>query len=243
MQMFSIEQQGHSCCGQQSSSIHLSGQTKPKLPAWTDTTRECDAADKWNPINLFCQYRTELPPYFDKDFLTFSNKLVIIFRQCSRTCPLAEINPICSYKVVVLWVFVEKEKTTAFHVGSVYLFRFSSRISAPLLFLMLLISDLMDSNAAFISTATDLSQQFRRLHKDNYSCFVYFSTLILHFIIEPIHNDNKILLLIMVTRIRLPFCHLRQSPFRDCVQPSEGTTYLFHHILQFVLSINRHVSW
>lgn len=44
------------------------------------------------------------------------------------------------------------------------LLRFSSRISAPLLLLMLLISDLMESSAAFTSAATDLSQLFRRLH-------------------------------------------------------------------------------
>lgn len=47
---------------------------------------------------------------------------------------------------------------------SLYLFRFSSRISAPLLLLMLLSSDLTDSSAAFTSAATDLSQLFRRLH-------------------------------------------------------------------------------
>ena len=54
--------------------------------------------------------------------------------------------------------------TSSFRIEKVYLFRFSSRISAPLLLLMLLSSDLMDSSAAFTSAATDLSQLFRRLH-------------------------------------------------------------------------------
>lgn len=63
---------------------------------------------------------------------------------------------------------LKKKKKSVFHdVGlqlRVYLLRFSSRISAPLLFLMLLSSDLMDSKAVFTSAATDLSQLFRRLH-------------------------------------------------------------------------------
>lgn len=48
----------------------------------------------------------------------------------------------------------------------VYLFRFSSRISTPLLLLMLLSSDLMDSSAAFTSAATDLSQLFSKLQRN-----------------------------------------------------------------------------
>lgn len=39
-----------------------------------------------------------------------------------------------------------------------------------MLFLMLLSSDLMDSNAVFTSAATDLSQLFRRLHTKTGIC-------------------------------------------------------------------------
>lgn len=57
--------------------------------------------------------------------------------------------------------FLPEEKST----GIYCLLRVSSRISAPLLLLKLLISDLIESSAAFTSAHTDLSQLFRRLTK------------------------------------------------------------------------------
>lgn len=89
--------------------------------------------------------------------------------QCSRTNPRPGNNPICSPVFLEEKVLLPSFPSAAeIKKGSVYLLRFSSRISAPLLLLMLLISDLMDSNAAFTSVATDLSQLFRRLHTNTY---------------------------------------------------------------------------
>lgn len=79
--------------------------------------------------------------------------------------------PICCFNHSVMQVLVPQRQRWVKHQQfvwkkQVYLFRFSSRISTPLLLLMLLSSDLMDSNAAFTSAATDLSQLFSKLQRN-----------------------------------------------------------------------------
>lgn len=179
-------------------------------------------ANKLRLCILTCSLVASLCPLFGYYHIEFSHKLVSIFPsgtettpQCSRTYPLPENIPICSYKRSRSPVCVE--------IRSVYLFRFSSRISAPLLLLMLLISDLMDSNAAFTSVATDLSQLFRRLHTKTHIISIHVLIFPLLFCFFMVLSQNKIRALSSQTVSRL-------SSLLDSLQSSEGSTYVTYAV-------------